>query len=193
MSGERAEAVGPTPLALAVVVRNVAPQAVEVAYTPPDSFGYALEDTTVSGVHVAARQQAVSVKLEPGGILVVGMMHVGEEASYRELVGSFSVPSTVVLEEGVTDRSGLLESPLSYDGMAGVLGLAQQDDLAAYLKDRTGIPFEGRHVVMSVGAGGGLNVVFKTLLDAGDEVILLAPYFVEYDFYVDNHGGRASG
>jgi hypothetical protein len=68
-------------------------------------------------------------------VRLVGMMHVGEEASYREVVTSFSVPSTVVLEEGVTDRSGLLEAPLSYDGVAGVLGLAPQDDLSTYLSD----------------------------------------------------------
>jgi hypothetical protein len=68
-------------------------------------------------------------------VRLVGMMHVGEEASYREVVTSFSVPSTVVLEEGVTDRSGLLEAPLSYDGVAGVLGLAPQDDLSTYLND----------------------------------------------------------
>lgn len=61
--------------------------------------------------------------------------------------------------------------------------------VAASLRAQTGTPFEARHVVMSVGAGGGLNVVMKTLLDPGDEVLLLAPYFPEYDFYVDNHGG----
>jgi aspartate aminotransferase len=61
--------------------------------------------------------------------------------------------------------------------------------VARYLADRTGLPMEAKHVVMCVGAGGGLNVVMKTLLDPGDEVILLTPYFVEYDFYVDNHGG----
>jgi len=61
--------------------------------------------------------------------------------------------------------------------------------VAKRLADETGLPFEGRHVVMCVGAGGGLNVVMKTILEPGDEVILLAPYFVEYQFYVDNHGG----
>lgn len=61
--------------------------------------------------------------------------------------------------------------------------------VAGHLAGQTGLPFEGRHIVMCVGAGGGLNVVMKTLLDPGDEVILFAPYFVEYLFYVDNHGG----
>ncbi len=54
----------------------------------------------------------------------------------------------------------------------------------------TGLPFTANHVVMTVGAGGALNTVFKALLDPGDEVIALAPYFVEYGFYVANHGGR---
>lgn len=46
-------------------------------------------------------------------------------------------------------------------------------------------------VVMSCGAGGGLNIALKTLLDPGDEVVILAPYFVEYLYYAANHGGRS--
>jgi aspartate aminotransferase len=45
------------------------------------------------------------------------------------------------------------------------------------------------HVVMTSGAGGALNIIFKAILDPGDEVLVPRPYFVEYDFYVDNHGG----
>lgn len=44
-------------------------------------------------------------------------------------------------------------------------------------------------MLMTCGAAGGLNIVFKAILDPGDEVIILAPYFVEYGFYADNHGG----
>jgi len=46
-------------------------------------------------------------------------------------------------------------------------------------------------MLMTCGAAGGLNVVLKALLDPGDEVIILAPFFVEYNFYVDNHGGTS--
>ncbi len=45
-------------------------------------------------------------------------------------------------------------------------------------------------VIMTCGAAGALNVIFKTLLDPGDEVITPSPYFVEYNFYADNHGGK---
>ena len=49
--------------------------------------------------------------------------------------------------------------------------------------------FTADDIVMTVGAGGGLNVVLKTILNPGEEVIVLKPYFVEYDFYLDNHQG----
>ncbi len=44
-------------------------------------------------------------------------------------------------------------------------------------------------MLMTCGAAGGLNIVMKALLNPGDEVIILAPYFVDYGNYIDNHGG----
>ncbi len=44
-------------------------------------------------------------------------------------------------------------------------------------------------MLMTCGAAGGLNIVLKALLNPRDEVLILAPYFVEYEFYIDNHGG----
>ena len=61
--------------------------------------------------------------------------------------------------------------------------------VAAQLTEETGLSFTGEQVVMTCGAGGALNVIMKTLLDQGDEVVIFAPYFVEYIFYADNHGG----
>ncbi len=61
--------------------------------------------------------------------------------------------------------------------------------VAAQLASETGLGFTGEHALMTCGAGGALNVVMKTLLDPGDEVVVFAPYFVEYVFYADNHGG----
>jgi aspartate aminotransferase len=61
--------------------------------------------------------------------------------------------------------------------------------VAAKLKKDSGVDVNADHVVMACGAGGALNVVLKTILNPGEEVIILAPYFVEYKFYIDNHGG----
>jgi aspartate aminotransferase len=61
--------------------------------------------------------------------------------------------------------------------------------VAAYLSGLNGLSLDAQDIVMTVGAAGGLNVIFKTILDPGDEVIVPAPYFMEYNAYIDNHGG----
>lgn len=61
--------------------------------------------------------------------------------------------------------------------------------VAACLAAESGVAVEADDVVMAVGAAGGLNVVLKSILEAGDEVAILAPYFPEYEFYIGNHGG----
>ncbi len=61
--------------------------------------------------------------------------------------------------------------------------------VADFVGKEHGVPLAAEHIVMACGAGGALNVVFKTLLDPGDEVIFPSPFFVEYRFYVDNHNG----
>ena len=61
--------------------------------------------------------------------------------------------------------------------------------VATKISRDSGVAVNADHVIMTCGAGGALNVVFKTILNPGEEVIILAPYFVEYKFYIDNHGG----
>jgi aspartate aminotransferase len=65
-----------------------------------------------------------------------------------------------------------------------------RDTIARGLAGRTGLPFTGADIVMTVGAAGAINIVLKSILDPGDEVILLNPIFPEYRFYVENHGGK---
>jgi aspartate aminotransferase len=62
--------------------------------------------------------------------------------------------------------------------------------IADKLRREVGLPFAAEHVCMTTGAAAACNVVLKAILDPGDEVILLAPFFAEYPFYVGNHGGR---
>lgn len=67
--------------------------------------------------------------------------------------------------------------------------LETRNAVARMLSAASDLPVQGSQVVMTCGAGGALNVVLKTILNPGDEVILLTPFFVEYRFYIDNHGG----
>ena len=62
--------------------------------------------------------------------------------------------------------------------------------IAESLKAETSLPYTAEHIIVTCGAGGAINVVFKALLNPGDEVVILCPYFVEFDFYAANHGGR---
>lgn len=63
--------------------------------------------------------------------------------------------------------------------------------VAEQLSLETGIKFTLNEIVMTCGAAGALNVVLKTILNPGDEVIIFAPYFAEYVHYIDNHYGVA--
>jgi len=68
---------------------------------------------------------------------------------------------------------------------------ATRKAVAEALSEECKVSMSAGDIVMVCGAAGGLNVTLKTLLDPGDEVIVFAPYFVEYMFYADNHGGKA--
>lgn len=90
-----------------------------------------------------------------------------------------------IVEAAQADAPGIH----SYMPNAGYPGVRAA--VAARIAEDEGIDIDERHVIMTVGAGGALNVVLKTLLDPGDEIVVPKPFFVEYVFYADNHGGSA--
>jgi len=61
--------------------------------------------------------------------------------------------------------------------------------VANYLNKNNRQTFGPDDIVMTTGAGGALNVVLKTILNQGEEIVIPSPYFVEYNFYIDNHQG----
>ena len=65
-----------------------------------------------------------------------------------------------------------------------------REAVAGKLQRETGLDFTAEDIFMTVGSAGACNVVLKSILDPGDEVIVLVPYFAEYQFYIANHGGR---
>jgi aspartate aminotransferase len=85
----------------------------------------------------------------------------------------------------------LAENPLP--GMHRYMNNAGYEETRAAVAEvlcaHSPLPVTAAQVVMTCGAGGALNVVLKTILNPGEEVIILTPYFVEYKFYVDNHCG----
>lgn len=71
---------------------------------------------------------------------------------------------------------------------AGYIGT--RSAVAEGLANETGIQFTANEIVMTCGAAGALNVIFESILNPGDEVIIFAPFFGEFTFYIENHRGQ---
>ena len=69
--------------------------------------------------------------------------------------------------------------------------LETRQAVADSLQLETGLDFTAGDIVMTCGAAAALNVTLKTILNPGEEVIILSPYFVEYGYYINNHQGVA--
>jgi len=98
------------------------------------------------------------------------------------------------LEPPAKFREVLME--MASDNPAGIHGympnagfVETRQAVADYLSDLNTCSFGPDDIVMTTGAAGAMNVVLKTILNPGDEVIVPAPYFMEYYYYVDNFGG----
>jgi aspartate aminotransferase len=90
-----------------------------------------------------------------------------------------------VLSKLAADRSPGLHGYMPNAGFPAV-----RASLAAWLHGQYGLDFSAADVIMTVGAGGALNIIIKAIVNPGDEIIVPCPYFVEYDIYLDNHGGK---
>lgn len=93
---------------------------------------------------------------------------------------NFKKELTMIAQEIISNKHGYMPN-------AGYAETRQV--IAAKINKMHGLSLDGDHVIMSCGAGGALNVIFKTLLDPQDEVIVPVPFFMEYTAYVDNYGG----
>ncbi len=82
------------------------------------------------------------------------------------------------------------EIPLKHAYMPNAGYAFAREAVAAYIKREYGVVPGADHVIMTCGAGGALNVILKTIINPGDKLLVPTPCFVEYRFYVENHGGR---
>lgn len=113
----------------------------------------------------------------------------GAENVYDYSIGNpYAEPPTEVVESlkkhVLSDEKGMHR----YMSNAGYPDVREK--IAKSLEKGSNIRLTGENVVMTVGAAGALNVVLKSLLNPAEEVIVFAPYFVEYFAYVGNSGGK---
>ncbi len=64
-----------------------------------------------------------------------------------------------------------------------------REAVAKTLSKESGLSVRAQHVIMTAGATAAFNIILKAILNPGEEVIVLAPHFVEYPYYIANHGG----
>lgn len=114
----------------------------------------------------------------------------GAENVYDYSLGNPSVEPPAQVKEAMLDIINT-ENPNVLHGYMNNSGYEEvRAAVADSLNQKFGTAFGEENIVMTVGAAGGLNVILKTLLNPGDEVITFAPFFGEYRNYVSNFSGE---
>jgi len=112
----------------------------------------------------------------------------GADNVYDFSLGNPNVPPPQIVKQKLIEILTRDEA-----GMHGYMPNAGFPDtraaLSAHLCGEYCFSIAAEHIIATCGAAGALNIIFKALLDPAEEVLVPAPYFVEYGFYVDNHGG----
>jgi len=114
----------------------------------------------------------------------------GPENVYDFSLGNPNFPAPDAVREAIIDIAAN-ETPAALHGYMSNIGFPDvRRAVADSLNVRFETSFDENNIIMSASAAGALNVVFKTLLNPGDEVVAISPYFVEYGNYVSNFDGK---
>ena len=113
----------------------------------------------------------------------------GAENVFDFSLGNPNVPAPTEVNEAIVDIVNSV-NPVKVHGYMSNAGFSEtRKAIADNLNERFGTSFGVNNIIMTVGAGSALNVILKTMLNPGEEVICLAPYFVEYGNYIRNYDG----
>ncbi|WP_274421388.1 pyridoxal phosphate-dependent aminotransferase [Blautia sp. XA-2221] len=114
----------------------------------------------------------------------------GADKVYDFSLGNPSVPAPDCVREAIVDLANN-EDPVILHGYMNNAGFEDvRETIAQSLNRRFGTDFSAKNLIMTVGAASGLNVILKTVLNPGEEVVVFAPYFLEYGAYVKNYDGK---
>ena len=113
----------------------------------------------------------------------------GPENVFDFSLGNPSVPAPACVKDAIEELVRE-EDPLVLHGYMSNAGFEDvRETIAQSLNRRFGTTFSAKNLIMTVGAASGLNVILKTVVNPGEEVIVFAPYFLEYGAYVRNYDG----
>lgn len=114
----------------------------------------------------------------------------GADKVYDFSLGNPSVPAPDMVKEAIIQIINKEESTAVHGYMSNAGYEDVRTTVADSLNKRFGTKFNSENIIMTVGAAGGLNVILKTIINPEDEVIVFAPFFVEYKSYVANYDGK---
>jgi len=137
-------------------------------------------------IKLAGGNSAIRAMFEEGNRLAA---LYGRENVYDFSLGNPNFPAPAEVNSAIKEVLDTVESTVVH----GYMSNSGFEDVRAAVADsinrRFGTSFAAKNILMTVGAAGGLNVILKTLLNPGDEVLTFSPYFVEYGNYVGNYDG----
>ncbi len=135
---------------------------------------------------VAANNSAIREMFEEGNRL---RTLYGADKVFDFSLGNPYFPPPESVKTAVTEILETMDPNTVHGYMANDGFPAVRQSVAEYINERFGDALSGDNIIMTVGAAGGLNITLKALLNPGDEVLVSAPFFLEYGHYVRNFGG----
>ncbi|MBQ7207203.1 MAG: pyridoxal phosphate-dependent aminotransferase [Lentisphaeria bacterium] len=114
----------------------------------------------------------------------------GEDAVCDFSLGNPDLPPPAVVGETLREIAAKADAPFAIGYMPNAGYMSLREKLASLVSREQVCTVPAANVIVTCGAAGGLNVFFRAVLSPGDEVISPSPYFVEYNSYVANAGGK---
>ena len=137
--------------------------------------------------NMVANSSAIRAMFEEGTRLA-GIY--GRENVFDFSLGNPNVPAPQIVKDAIVELVNDTDPVVLHGYTNSNSGYPEvREAIAKSLNERFDTKFSGKNIVMTVGAAGGLNVILKSLINPGDEVIAFAPYFGEYRSYTNNYDG----
>ena len=114
----------------------------------------------------------------------------GNDQVFDFSLGNPDLPPPPSVKQALEKIAGQAGQPFALGYMPNAGYDQVRARVAAKVAAEQDVELSAGQVVMSCGAAGGINALFRAILTPGDEVVCPAPYFVEYDFYAGNYGAK---
>lgn len=113
----------------------------------------------------------------------------GEDKVYDFSLGNPDVPPPAEIKAAMLEIAAESDQPFAFGYMPNAGEIAARKALAQLVSEEQNCAVPAENIIVTCGAAGGINAFFRATLTPGDEVLCIAPYFVEYGFYAGNFGG----